>query len=150
VIGGSVGAVSVAVDPEIGPAQIRVTQEDGTSLPFTLRNHLVQFFAGAPGIVRVMASDREYDYSLVLPEVSEAKWEPPADAKRGLPGSRKSSNAPVDLWQALACLGMAGLIIDWIYYGRLGRTAIVRGIAGAGSPAPRLGRKANVAGRRRP
>ncbi len=159
VIGGSVGAVSMAVDPDIEAAQIRVTREDGTSLPFTLRNHSVQFFAGAPGIVRVMAADREYDYSLVLPEVSEAKWDPPADAKRGLPGRRKSSAGPVDLWQALACLGMAGLLVDWVYYGRLGRTATATEIGGAGSFAPRLprrpetvrfGRKLSVAGRRRP
>jgi Aerotolerance regulator N-terminal/von Willebrand factor type A domain len=156
VIGGSVGAVSVAVDADIQPAQIRVTQEDGTSLPFTLRNHSVQFFAGAPGIVRVMAADREYDYSLVLPEMSEAKWEPPADAKRGLPGKRRSSAAAVDLWQALACLGIAGLLIDWFYYGRLGRTATARGVAGSSAFTPhlpdrlRFGRKVRVAGRGRP
>jgi hypothetical protein len=156
VIGGSAGAVNVAVDPDIDPAKIRVTAEDGSSLPFTLRNRSLQFFAGAPGIVRVMAADREFDYSLVLPEVSEAKWEPPADVKRGIPDRRGRSSSALDLWQALACLGMAGLIVDWVLYGRLGRAA-ARAVA-ARAPSLhlphlpsrlRLGRRIGVAGRRR-
>ncbi len=151
VIGGSVGAVNVAIDPDTDPVKIRVTQEDGTSLPFTMRNRSLQFFAGAPGIVRVTAADREFDYSLVLPEVSEAKWEPPIDAKHGIPAHRGSSSSALDVWQALACLGMAGLIADWVLYGRLGRTAMR---SGAASPAPRitqspLRRKIGFAGRRR-
>lgn len=123
VIGGSAGAVNVALDSDAQPSQIRVTHEDGSSLPFTLRNHSLQFFAGAPGIVRVTAADREFDYSLVLPEVAEAKWEPPSSVRRGLPDRRRGAASAVDLWQALACLGIAGLMLDWVYYGRLGRTA---------------------------
>jgi hypothetical protein len=123
VIGGSVGAVNVPLDPGVAPTQIRVTHEDGTALPFTVRNHSLQFFSGAPGIVRVAAADREFDYSLVLPEVSEAKWEPPTNAKRGIPNLGHGPSSSADLWQALACLGIIGLLIDWVYYGRLGRTA---------------------------
>jgi Aerotolerance regulator N-terminal/von Willebrand factor type A domain len=157
-IGGSVGTVNTTLDPEIQPAQIRVVQDDGRALPFTLRNRSLHFFAGAPGIVRVTAADRELVYSLVLPEVSESSWEPPAGVRRGVPSTRQNSAASIDLWQALACLGAAGLLVDWVYYGRLGRTAAPRGPA-AGSRTPyaplivsfptRIRRKLKVAGRGR-
>src|SRR2546429_7521381 len=78
------------------------------------------------------AADRELVYSLVLPEVSDAKWEPPAGVKRGIPGNRQSSGGSVDLWQALACLGATGLVLDWGYYGRLDRTAARRDRAPTG------------------
>jgi hypothetical protein len=136
-IGGSVGTVSAALDPEVKPADIRVIQDDGRALPYTLRNHSLHFFAGAPGIVRVTAGDRELVYSLVLPEISDAKWEWPAGAKRGIPSGGRSSTRAIDLWQALACLGAAGLLIDWVYYGRLGRTAARRGPAPAGAAGVR-------------
>ena len=90
-IGGSVGTVTAALDPEVKPGDVRVVQEDGKALAFTMRNHSLHFFSGAPGIVRVTAADREMVYSLVLPEISDAKWEPPAGAKRGIPGGRQSS-----------------------------------------------------------
>jgi hypothetical protein len=125
-IGGSVGTVSAALDPEVKPSDIRVVQEDGRALPFTMRGRSLQFFSGVSGIVRVTAADRELVYSLVLPEISDAKWEPPAGVKRGIPVNRQSSAGSIDLWQALACLGAAGLLIDWVYYGRFGRTAARR------------------------
>ena len=155
-IAGSVGAVTAAIDPEIKPSAIRVAQEDGTALPFTLRNRSLQFFAGAPGIVRVTGADRDLVYSLVLPEVSEAKWEPPPGVRRGIPPTRQSSTGAVDLWQALACLGAAGLLLDWIYFGRFGRTAKQSGSGGSGtrytlhlSSLPGFRRKPAVAGRGR-
>ncbi len=128
-IGGSVGTVSATLDPETKPADIRVIQDDGRALAFTLRNRSLHFFSGAPGIVRVTAADREMVYSLVLPEVSEAKWDVPAGAKRGVPAGGRNSSGAIDLWQALACLGAAGLLIDWVYFGRFGRTAARRAAA---------------------
>jgi hypothetical protein len=136
-IGGSVGPVTAALDPEVKPGDIRVVQEDGNALAFTMRNHSLHFFSGAPGIVRVTAADRELVYSLVLPEISDAKWEPPAGAKRGIPGSRQGSTGAIDIWQALACLGAAGLLIDWVYYGRFGRTAARRSPVPAGTTGVR-------------
>src|SRR5260370_9702486 len=70
-IGSSVGAVTATLDPEVKPSPIRVVQEDGGALPFTLRNPTLQFFAGAPGVVRVTAADPGRVYSLVPPEGSE-------------------------------------------------------------------------------
>ena len=160
-IAGSVGAVTAAIGADINPSAIRVAQEDGSSekaitLPFTVRNRSLQFFAGAPGIVRVTGADRDLVYSLVLPEVSESKWEPPAGVRRGIPPTRQSSTGAVDLWQALACLGAAGLLLDWFWFGRYGRTAKQSGSAGSGarytlhlSSLPGFRRKPAVAGRGR-
>jgi hypothetical protein len=151
-IGSSVGTVTATVDPEIKPAQIRVVQEDGRALPFTLRNRTLQFFSGSPGIVRVTAADREVVYSLVLPEISDATWEPPAGVKRGVPGARPSSATAIDLWQILACLGAIGLLVDWVSYGRFGRTAAPRSAPQTVAILPlrlRLRRKVSLAGRGR-
>src|SRR5262249_24735485 len=107
-------------------ADVKVTQQDGRPLPFTLHNRTLHFFSGAPGVVRVNAADRELVYSLVLPEVAETKWEPPPGAKKGIPPASRGPVSSIDLWQALASLGAAGLIIDWVYFGRLGRAAAPR------------------------
>ncbi len=70
---------------------MKVTAEDGTALPFTVHDNAIDFFAGAPGAVRVAAGDREYMYSLTLPELSDAKWKPPANAHEGHSGVRSGS-----------------------------------------------------------
>ena len=123
---GSVGTVNVNLASDLKPADIRVTQEDGRALPFTMHNRTLHFFSGDPGVVRVAAADHELMYSLVLPEIAESRWEPPAGVKRGIPSSRQNPTGPIDLWKALACLGALGLLIDWVLYGRLGRTAASR------------------------
>ena len=69
---------------------------------------------------------------------------------------RQSSTGAVDLWQVLACLGAAGLLLDWIYFGRFGRTAKQTGSDGTRmrytldlSNLPRFRRKPAVAGKGR-
>jgi hypothetical protein len=151
-IGSSVGTVTATLDAQLKPEQIRVAQENGAALPFTLRNRILQFFSGAPGIVRVTAADREVVYSLVLPEVSDATWEPPAVVKRGVPSARQNAATAIDLWQALACLGTIGLLVDWVYFGRFGRTAAPRSAPQTVAILPlrlRFRRKASLAGRGR-
>ncbi|MEO7653309.1 MAG: hypothetical protein ABIZ80_22860, partial [Bryobacteraceae bacterium] len=122
----SAGAITASFDTEVNAAEVQVQQEDGKPLPFTVRNRSVQFFSGNPGTVRMTAADREMVYSLVLPEVSEAKWEPPAGVKRGVPAARAASVSSFDLWQILALLGCAGLLLEWYLYGRFGRRAMPR------------------------
>jgi hypothetical protein len=115
---GSAGAVNATLDPDVQPADVQVRQEDGKPLPFTVRDRSLQFFSGEPGAVRVTAGDREMIYSLTLPELADAKWEPPATARTGLPGFTSGGDVSIDLWQLLACLGALGLIVEWIVWGR--------------------------------
>jgi hypothetical protein len=122
VVAGSAGAVTAALDTDLQPGQVRVVHEDGRPLPFTLRNRGVHFFSGTPGVVRVNAADREMVYSLTLPDLAEARWEPPASARRGLPTFTETAVRAFDLWQILACLGALGLLVEWILFGRFTRT----------------------------
>src|SRR5262249_15623346 len=66
--GASIGSVKLVMEQDTQEKDIKVTAEDGSPLPFTLRDRALNFFAGAPGSVRVSAGDREYLYSLTLPQ----------------------------------------------------------------------------------
>jgi hypothetical protein len=120
--GGSVGAVRLAMDADIPAEQIKVTAEDGSALPFTLRDRTLEFFAGRPGSARVLAGDREYVYSLTLPQLWDTKWEPPADAGKGIPRFTAGVDPASDLWPWLAGFGALGLAVEWLLYGRFRRS----------------------------
>jgi hypothetical protein len=119
--GGSVGAVKLEMDQSGAGKDVKVTAEDGSALPFTLRDKTVNFFAGTPGAVRVVAGDREYMYSLTLPELSDAKWTPPASALKGIPFFAPVLARAADLWPWLALAGALCLLAEWLLYGRFRR-----------------------------
>ncbi|HEV3332559.1 MAG TPA: BatA and WFA domain-containing protein [Bryobacteraceae bacterium] len=120
--GGSVGAVKLAME-EAGASDVKVVGEDGAALPFIVRDKALQFFAGAPGVVRVVAGDREYIYSLTLPELGETKWEPPAGVRRGIPRSLPLPSTAHDWWPWLALAGGLGLLAEWFLFGRFRRAS---------------------------
>jgi len=119
--GGSVGTVKLVMDQQTAPPDIKVTGEDGSAVPFTLHDRTLNFFAGTPGGVRVVAGDREYLYSLTLPELWDSKWEPPADAHQGIPRFQQMAESSGDLWPWLALAGGLGLLAEWLLYGRFRR-----------------------------
>ena len=121
---GSVGAVRVPLDPDVRPADVRVLREDGGPAPFTLRGQSLEFFSGAPGTVRVLAGDREYVYSLTLPQLWESSWNVPAETRRGIPKFAAPLGDATDLWQWLALAGGAGLLAEWILFGRFRRRVV--------------------------
>lgn len=118
---GSVGTVKVPLDPDVRPAGVRVLREDGNPAPFTLRGQSLEFFSGTAGTVRVLAGDREYVYSLTLPQLWESKWDVPPETRRGIPKFAAPLREATDLWQWLALAGAAGLLAEWILYGRFRR-----------------------------
>jgi len=118
-----------------------VLHENGDPVPFTLRDRSLNFFAGVPGTVRVLAGDREYVYSLTLPQLWESRWEPPRDARRGIPRLGGLGDASVEVWYWLALLGGAGLLAEWLFYGRFSR-----GGGRASAPVLHLRRRARKAG----
>jgi hypothetical protein len=119
---GTVGTVDVQLESETDPATLRVMTEDGQPVPFTVQGRTLRFFAGAPGIVRVLTGDRELVYSMTLPQPGDVVWTP-TSAKHGLPGRGPSEPASRDIWQWLAIAGGVGLLADWILYGRKRSTA---------------------------
>lgn len=124
--GGSVGDVKLALDQEVAPANVRVLAEDGTALPFTLRDRSLHFYSGTPGVVRVLAGDREYVNSLTLPEVGDKKWEPPAAVRRGIPRTQLLAEAASDVWPWLALAGGLGLLAEWLLFARFRRARAAR------------------------
>jgi hypothetical protein len=119
--GGSVGAIRQTMEDNVAESEIKVTTEDGAALPFTIRDRTLDFFAGAPGVVRVVAGDREYVHSLTLPQLWETRWDPPADVARGVPRFSAVADRSSDVWPVLALLGAFGLLAEWLLYGRTRR-----------------------------
>jgi hypothetical protein len=118
---GSVGAVKVALDPDVRPADVHVFRADGNPAPFTLRGSSLEFFSGTPGTVRVLAGDREYVYSLSLPQLWESQWNAPKETRHGIPRFTAPLGDATDLWQWLALAGGAGLLAEWILFGQFRR-----------------------------
>ncbi|MEI9977280.1 MAG: BatA and WFA domain-containing protein [Ignavibacteriota bacterium] len=116
--GGSVGTVKLAVEEGVTAKDVKVTAEDGTPVPFTLRDKTLNFFAGAPGSVRVLAANHEYMYALTLPQLWDSRWDPPPNTHRGIPRFNVVLEHVSDVWPWLALLGGAGLLAEWLMYGR--------------------------------
>jgi len=121
---GSVGTVKVPLDSDVHPAAVRVVRQDGNPAPFTVRGQSLEFFSGAAGTVRVLAGDREYVYSLTLPQLWESKWDAPGDTRRGIPRFATPLGEASDLWPWLALAGGAGLLAEWILYGSFRRRMV--------------------------
>jgi hypothetical protein len=113
--------VRTPFDTDVQPAGLHVARDDGSPVPFTVRGHALEFFSGTPGTVRVTAEDREYVYSLTLPQLWESKWDVPAGIRRGMPKYPAPLSEATDLWQWLALAGGAGLLAEWLLFGRLRR-----------------------------
>jgi hypothetical protein len=116
--GASVGTVKLQVEDGIAAKDVKVTAEDGSPVPFTLRDKTLNFFAGAPGSVRVLAGDHEYMYALTLPQLWDSRWDPPPNTHRGIPRFNMVLEHVSDVWPWLALLGGAGLLVEWMLYGR--------------------------------
>jgi hypothetical protein len=117
------GTVQLILDRDVRLDEVSVTGDGGAPLPFTLDGHTLHFFSGAPGTVRVLAGDREYVYSLSLPQLWDATWTPPAGARRGVPRFPVVADAAGDLWPWLAAAGGALLLAEWLLFGRFRRAA---------------------------
>jgi hypothetical protein len=112
------------MENDVSERDVKVTAEDGSEIPFTLRDRAVHFFAGSPGNIRVVAGDREYLYSVTLPQLWDARWEPPAEALKGIPHFSAAGDGAVEIWPWLALAGAAGLFAEWLLYGRFRRSRV--------------------------
>jgi hypothetical protein len=140
---GGVGTATVPLDPKERTEQIRVVNDNGASLPFTVRAGALELFTAEPNILHVYSADRERVLSLTLPEVGDFEWKTPPDAAQGIPRSSGISGGPVDLWKWLAVTGLACLLAEWIMFGRQmrARTLAAKSKAAAAQPEPELAAK---------
>jgi von Willebrand factor type A domain/Aerotolerance regulator N-terminal len=120
-----VGAATVTLDPGEGsrgplqnkPESLRVTDNDGAAVPFTVRDQTLQLFASHPSVVHITSGDRERVLSLTLPDIAEFEWKPPGNTASGLPPAVRFTREAVDLWKWLAVFGGLGLLVEWILFG---------------------------------
>jgi hypothetical protein len=112
------GTITVPVGKDVDAAHAKVLDQNGQSLPFTLEDGVLRFFAGASGSVRVQLEDREMVYSLTLPDLAETAWQIPPTVKKGVPRGTGGGALPTDIWPWLALLGGLGLLADWLLFGR--------------------------------
>jgi hypothetical protein len=114
-----VGAASVTLDPgdRTSEQRLRITDDDGAAVPFTVRDQTIQLFVSRPSIVHITSDDRERVLSLTLPDIAGFEWKPPKGATSGLPSRARLTPDAVDLWKWLAVLGGLGLVAEWILFG---------------------------------
>jgi hypothetical protein len=140
---GRVGLASATLNPKENADHIRVEDEAGRAVPFTVREQTLQLFASRPGVVRVTSDSGERVLSLTLPDVAEYEWKPPANVAQGLPPSARWLRTALDLWKWLALLGAVGLFTEWMLYGRQ-RTLRWRGPVAAQPGVSRAAREREV------
>ena len=77
--------------------------------------------------MKVVAGDREYLYSLTLPELWDSKWDAARRrAHRHSALQRGFLESSRDLWPWLALAGALGLLAEWLLYGRFRRGMLPR------------------------
>ena len=121
---GTVGTVDVGTGignrSAISPDPTRPNRRRPGRCLSPCKERRLRFFTGAPGVVRVLTGDRELVYSLTLPQPGDTVWKP-SNVKLGLPPRAPIGPTSRDLWHWLALAGAAGLLADWIFYGRMDR-----------------------------
>lgn len=115
---GTVGVVNVTLDANTDASAVSVVGDTGERVPFTIQGRTLRLFAATPQTLRISAGDRELVYSLTLPEVADVKWEPPRQARHGIPSFAGVEKTSSDLWPLLALLGALSLFVEWWLFGR--------------------------------
>lgn len=113
----STGSVASPVPATVDRNTVQVLTDNGTVLPFNIHDRSVQFFAGEPARVRVIAANMERVFSLTLPEMWDSKWTPPTGARKGIPALTDSIRRSTILWPWLTLAGLGLLLAEWILYG---------------------------------
>jgi hypothetical protein len=122
---GGVGAASIPLEESEVGGVVRVSDDHGLSVPFTVRNGILQLYVDHPSTLHIISDERERILSLTLPEIPEIAWLPPASAPHGIPRATLS-HSPVDFWKLLAILGGMGLLAEWLFFARQQRPFVSR------------------------
>ena len=125
--------------PPVREQDVQVVSSQDAHIPWRLVDNRLRLFAGAPGVVTIRTPEQESRLSLTLPEVGDARWEPPERTLRGVPPPAHGALlAGVPLWPWLSLLALAILAVDWRYYGR-GFTETAVAVEGTLEPAASAG-----------
>lgn len=111
------GPSTITLDAKEDTSALRVIDDRGASVPFTLHGRTLNLFASRPSIVRVITDERERVLSLTLPDVASYTWTP-KNVLNGLPPSARFAPSSTDLWKYLAVAAALCLIAEWWFFGR--------------------------------
>jgi Ca-activated chloride channel homolog len=117
------GVRTVPLDSAEAAEALRVIDDRGRDLPFTVRQNTLQFFVNRPAAVRIVSPERERLVSVALPQVPSLDWHPAA-ASEGLPAPSGYTLRSVILWRYLALTAAILLSIEWVLFAR--RPTLVR------------------------
>ena len=120
------GAVSIPLEAGETAESLRVGNQAGELIPFSVAKGSIQLFTERPREIRLQSGGRSRLVSLTLPDVSNRQWSPPASVQMGLPQSYQAGPLAISLWKWLAVLGGAGLLMEWILFGRVRQVAFRR------------------------
>ncbi len=129
------GLIEVQTPPGVNRGRIQVSSREIRDLPYTLVENRLRLFVSRPGNVHVSLPGQELVYSLNLPEVGETQWRPPAGARQGVPPPSPGTPLAWPLWPWLAALGVAGLLAEWMWFGRRPAVAAPAGARPGAPPA---------------
>jgi len=116
-----IGPSTITLDAKEDTSALRVIDDRGASVPFTLHGRTLNLFASRPAIIRVLTDERERVLSLTLPDVASYAWTP-KNVLNGLPPSARFAPTATDLWKYLAVAGALCLIAEWWFFGRRRRS----------------------------
>ena len=115
---GAVGLTSVPLDANESEQKLKIVDDRGFAVPFTVRSGILQLYTTRPSVVRILSNDRERVLSLTLPGMAELAWQSPPATPRELARTYWFGPSAVDLWKWLAALGALGLLIEWLFFGQ--------------------------------
>lgn len=111
------GSYTLNLDARENASQLRVLDDHGVALPFTLHGSSLNLFAARPSVIRVTGTDRERVLSLTLPDIATYTWSP-QNVSTGLPQYSRLAPSAVDLWKYLAGAAALCLLAEWWFFGR--------------------------------
>ncbi len=119
----SPGSAEVDVSPALRE-QVEVEPLDGRSPAWVWSEGRVRLFSRAPSVNLIKTPFDQVRLSMSFPETAVARWQPPAEALRGVPPAVSGlSPAGARLWPWLSLLALAILAYDWTVYGRGSQTS---------------------------
>jgi hypothetical protein len=123
--------------PPVREQDVQVVSPEDGQIPWRMVENRLRFFAGRPGVVTIRTPEQESRLGLTLPEVGDARWEPPEGTLRGVPPPAPGALlAGVELWPWLSLLALGILAVDWRFYGRgVVAAAVEEGVAEPETPA---------------
>lgn len=117
-----IGPSTVVLDAKEDVSTLKVVDEHGVAVPYTLHGRSVNLFAAKPSIVHIVSSERERVLSLTLPDIANYTWAP-KNVATGVPPAENFAPSSTDLWKFLAVAAALCLAAEWWFFGRRRRSA---------------------------